>query len=188
MAFKYLCTHCDYSSCTHPVVNHILEHHTDKIDDYKLKSGINGNLITMYIRSEKSNDPINIFCCFGCKKFWGRQSMAEKHKKECLKKQEHIDILKEIQKNRKTPIDACGGDKKLQDKIILLENKIRMLEDDLEEYKEAKLKYDELSMVLIYLSKRSMREEIANILCDRVPNVNWNSELVTYREGIKDIA
>ena len=188
MTFKYLCTHCDYSSSTNAVVNHILEHHTDKIDDYKLKSGMNGNLITMYIRTETSDDPINIFCCFGCKKFWGRQSMAEKHKKECLKKQEHIDILKEIQKNRKTPIDACGSDKKLQDKIIFLENKIRMLEEELKEHEEAKIKYDDLSMVLIDSLKRDIREKLADRLYVRAPNVNWNSELVTYRECIKDIA
>ena len=192
MSFKYLCNHCDYSSCTHPVVNHILEHHTDKIEDYKLNSGLNGNLISMYIRTEKSNDPTNIFCCFGCKKFWGRQSIAEKHKKACLKKQEHVETIINIKKNRNTPMDETIGNKELQNKIVKLEDKIKMLEEELKEYQEAKEKYDALSTVLINYYNCSTRENIINKLYNDkscyVPNVDWNSELVIYREYTKDNA
>jgi hypothetical protein len=194
MYHKYYCAYCDYSSSTNAVVNHILEHHTDKINRITLLNGIKGNLISIRIRSQSNTDPTNIFCCFGCKRFWARKSMADAHQKECTHCTDHINKCKSIHELRSNtestqlpPTENVDHIRiqELENKIKKLEKTINVLKDDMKDNEEGKTKYDLLSMALIEHLDRYTREKIADILSSNIENeyeIDWYSELMTYRE------
>jgi hypothetical protein len=203
MSYKYLCNFCDYSSSTNGVVNHILEKHSNRFEKPSLLKGINGDMMICLICSEKTKDPFNISCCFGCKKFWGRSNMTEKHKKECPKKKEHSDKCKEILESKlnfnsnestNNQLSNSSNNSELITKIKNLEKKIKELEEDNNDYKEGKIKYDALSLVLIDYVDSYTREKIADVLDSEIEDVestnkiDWYSELVTYRESTKKFA
>jgi hypothetical protein len=200
MYHKYYCAYCDYSSSTNAVVNHILDHHTDKINRITLLNGIKGNLISILIRSQCNADPTNIFCCFGCKKFWARKSMADTHKKQCTHSIDHINKCKSIHELRTTaePVQQPSENtnsvliQELETKIKKLEATIKQLKYDIKDNEEGKIKYDLLSMTIIEYIDRYTREKIADILSsnensniENENEIDWYSELITYRECTK---
>lgn len=195
MSLKYFCNYCDFSSSTNAVVNHILEHHINKLESINLSNGIKGNLISSKICTEKSKDPDIIFCCFGCKKFWARATMGEKHKLSCNKKQEHSNICKKILETyNETETLVNNYDIELLKKIEKLEKRVKELEEDNKENEEGKMKYDVLTMTLIEYLDRYTREKIADVLTynmtegEKEHEIDWYSELITYRESTNHFA
>ena len=189
MSHKYYCKYCEHCSSTNSVVNHFLENHCDKLDNHKLLQGIKGNLVEIYIRSEKNEDPEPIKCCFGCKKFWARVTMADKHKKDCNMKQQHINKCKELKEKIIGNDNEICADEQLKKKISNLESKIIQLEEQIKENEEGKEKYDVLSLILIEYLDRFTREKIADVLENlNLESIDWYSELLTYRESTKEFA
>lgn len=195
MSHKYRCVYCEYLSSTNAVLTHQLEHHSNKLGKVTLQSGIKGNLVCSKIQSEQSKETTSIYCCFGCKKFWGRKTMADKHLKDCMNRELHITKCKEIMKQnegiQEEPNEGRTNEAVM--KIGILEKRIKELEEELKEKEEGQIKYDILSMILIEYFDRYTREKIADTIHSDTRNeteteIDWYSELVTYHECSKFFA
>ena len=189
MSYKYQCDYCDHTSSLNSVVSHFLANHTDKLVSDNFKPEQTDLLITL-IRTEKKGDSYKIFCCLGCNKFWGRENMAQKHSKSCPKKEEHIALYNKLKSMITNKVCTNENVIKLETKVKTLETKIGMLESELKDNEEGKLKYDALSLVLIEHLDRYTREKIGDILSNmqKEYDIDWYSELMTYREAIHEIA
>ena len=162
----YECPHCDYKASHQYIVGHIMANHADTFKSEVLRVGAKGKPTTTHLKLEGSRDLV--YCCMGCKKFWGRKALADKHFTECTKKEEH---KKWCSDNSGPQIEATSDNSellaqfaKLQAENEKLRKKIERLEKDAVTAEKESKQLDKLIDGL----RNVYDEDTRNDLCEKL--------------------
>ena len=154
-----------------------------------MKGGAKGNPVVINILSGSSNDVTHAHTCLGCKKFYVKKTMADKHIADCENKKAHITMCNELLSA--CPVaetaDSSEAVKALQAKVKQQEREIKNLESELEDTKENSALYKRLIWGLVNGLDRADRRRIAQVLYDlpehpSLGEIDWDSQLLTEYE------
>ena len=106
---------------------------------YQIKSSIkHRNLPMIQIKLGKESPMVHV--CFGCKKFWERAGLADKHVADCEHKNEHLEFLKSLLPVDKVdavdPVVNNVASEELIEQVRKLKEKLKIMERQLTEAHE----------------------------------------------------
>lgn len=164
----YECPHCDYKASHQYIMSHIMTNHPETFKPETMRVGGRGLPVTMHLKLEGSKELVH--CCFGCKKFWGRKVMADKHFAECTKKAEHKKWCTEhvgpqIEETSDNS-ELLAHFAKLQAENEKLRKKIERMEKDAECMEKRDAQFDKLIEGLRTLYSEEERNELSEKLTE----------------------
>jgi len=131
---KYSCVipGCTESKFTRHYLTHLMGHSKEELQKslgINLKIGAKGSLLK--INPKINGESKSCAACFGCKKFFNKISLQEKHRDECNNKNKHKLICSKMLDNDENPvIDETPKIKELEEKIKRLENQVKSLKQN----------------------------------------------------------
>lgn len=191
MSMKYNCVFCDYSSFNQHMIGHILAKHKDELAVEKNRLLLQicakkGNMMNINIK--KDNVTENVKACFGCKKFWSRDNLAENHQRECTNLESHKSICKSllpvnnmIEQVVETSDKTTQMLKEMRDTILKLERTVARLEKDKQASEKYAFMFDKMFAVIQEDCDEETKEFIVQKLEDKVDEdddfkIDWSSE------------
>ena len=156
---------------------------------YQIKSAIKyRNLPMLQIKLGKESPMVHV--CFGCKKFWERKELGDKHVTVCEHKNEHLEFLKSLLPedaidpvvNNVASEELLEQNRKLKEKLKIMEiqlteaheknrNSSSVSEEQLQEYNDKDVA---LFSIVEYLYKNDpvYLEELKEQIHENYPEVN----------------